>query len=42
MVVGAKPYCFGISLENEKVVGPNILEEVKRQVRMVKENLWIA
>jgi hypothetical protein len=41
MVIGIEPHCFGMRLENEKVFGPNILEEVERQVRMAKENMRI-
>jgi hypothetical protein len=39
MVVGVKLRCFGVRLEKRKVFGPDILEKVKKQVCMVRENL---
>jgi hypothetical protein len=42
MVIGAEPRCFGVRLENGRFFGPDILQEAKKQVRMVRENLWVA
>jgi hypothetical protein len=42
MVKDVELHCFGMRLENEKVFGPNILEEAEKQVRMVRENLRVA
>jgi hypothetical protein len=42
MVVGSKTRCFEMRLENERFVGPDTLQEVERQVRMVRANLQIA
>jgi hypothetical protein len=37
MVVGVELYFFGVRL-----FGPNILQQAKKQVRMVRENLRVA
>jgi hypothetical protein len=33
---------FGMRLVNKKVFGPDVLQEVEKQVRMVRENLRVA
>jgi hypothetical protein len=33
---------FWSETEKRKVFGPNILQEVEKQVCMVRENLWVA
>jgi hypothetical protein len=33
---------FWSETRERKVFGPDILQEVKKQVRMVRENIWIA
>jgi hypothetical protein len=41
MVVGAEPHCFGMRLENVRFFGPDMLQEAKRQVHMLRKKLRI-
>jgi hypothetical protein len=42
MVVGAKPCCFGMRLENGRFSDLTFLQEVEKKVCMVRENLRVA
>jgi hypothetical protein len=42
MVIGVELRCLGVRLENGTFFGPNILQEARKQVRMVRENLRVA
>jgi hypothetical protein len=41
MVIGAEFCCFGVRLENRRFLDLT-LQEAEKQVRMVRENLWIV
>jgi hypothetical protein len=42
MVVGVKLRCFWSEVVEWKVFGHDILQEAEKQVRIVRENLWVA